>query len=115
MRRVILAIIHHAAQVLIWKGASSCSPDRAVSEGFLPATGQNKAGHTGVLFRVRCRTAIKIQQWSLFPDESEVLMSPFSQLSVTASEMEGGVRVVSLEELSTVRMMFARAAESRVR
>jgi len=80
-------------ETVVWWGISSCTPKKAVAEGFMGASGVR------TLFRVVPKSAISIMQFSAFKGEEEYILPPGTQLLVESSTTESsGLTTIVLKE-----------------
>ena len=80
---------------IIWWGFSSCTTSLKVleSEQFLGKTGER------TLFLITTKSGKNVQKYSMFPNESEVVLPPGRLFKVhTSLQQEGGLYVVHLKE-----------------
>jgi hypothetical protein len=87
---------YSAEKEIVWYQISSCSPDLSVQTTFLGETGPR------VLFSIQltCGRARDISQFSLHPDEKEIVLPPNSRFVVTGVLPQGDLTLVNMTELS---------------
>ena len=91
---------YQVSKTVTWWGVSSCTSDLNVANGFLGSKGKR------MLFVVKPKTAVSIQQYSAFQGEAEYLLAPGTQLKVVdVATKDDGLITVELEELGGKRLV----------
>ena len=97
------AAAYQKGLVFLWPAFTSCSKSKDVAKDFSRGNGRGAA----VLFKIEITSAQccagDIQSVSYFEDESEVLMAPYTSLTVHKTSAEDGVTVVDCSALSSLR------------
>eukprot|EP00756_Hemistasia_phaeocysticola_P022755 Hpha_TRINITY_DN15851_c4_g2::TRINITY_DN15851_c4_g2_i1::g.191495::m.191495 len=89
---------HNVGSMVYWWGASSCTPTKAVAEGFLGSSGAR------TMFTVKPLSAVPIMEFSAFRGEEEWLLRPGTRLKVDQKIEKGdGLTEVVLSELPPPR------------
>jgi len=89
---------HGVGADVYWWGASSCTPNKSVAQGFLGCSGKR------TMFTVKPLTAVPIKQFSAFQGEEEWLLRPGTRLRVESMQTrKGGLTEVTLCELPPPR------------
>lgn len=87
-------------QTVVWWGISSCTPKKAVAEGFMGSSG------TRTLFRIVPKCAISIMSFSAFKGEEEYILPPGTQLHVESLTTDSsGLTTVVLQEIITEKLV----------
>jgi hypothetical protein len=91
-----LSAEYSKGSIVTWWGFSSCttSVDVLSNKQFLGQTG------TRTLFNIECQSAKSIKQFSIFPEEEEVLLPPARQFQVTGCLNSGNnLHIIQLKEI----------------
>jgi hypothetical protein len=94
-----LSAQYSKGSTVTWWGFSLCttSADVLTNDQFLGQTG------TRTLFNIECHSAKNIKQFSLFPEEEEVLLPPARQFQVTGCLNSGNdLHIIQLKEIQPV-------------
>jgi len=87
-------------QTVVWWGISSCTPKKAVAEGFMGTSG------TRTLFRIMPKCAISIMSFSAFKGEEEFILPPGTHLLVESLTTDSsGLTTVVLREMTTDKLV----------
>ena len=84
---------------VVWRGLSSTSPDMSVTKAFLAKSSDN-GNVKGTLFVIENGWGYDIQQYSLFPEETEILLEPERRFYVQ-SVLPADLTVIKLQMLDT--------------
>ncbi|CAF1248685.1 unnamed protein product [Adineta steineri] len=91
-----LSALYLKGSTVTWWGFSSCTASVGIlrNEQYLGPSG------TRTLFIIDCSSAKRIKQYSLFPEDDDVLLPPARQFQVTDSiYSDGGLHMIRLKEI----------------
>ena len=91
---------YHEGNTVTWSALSSTSPDMKATKAFL-AKGSKTGEAKGTLFIIENSWGYNIQPYSLFPDETEILLEPDRQFKVMSVIPSSGLAVINLKMLDT--------------
>lgn len=86
--------------IITWGGMSSTTPDMEASKAFL-ARGSISGKASGTVFIIEDGWGYDIMQYSMFPEESEILLEPGRQFEVISSIQAAELTIVKLRMLKT--------------
>ena len=91
---------YYEGNTITWPALSSTSPDMKATKTFLAKEAKNKKAK-GTLFIIEDGWGYDIQPYSLFPDETEILLEPERQFKVVSVIQGEGLTFINLQMLDT--------------
>jgi len=85
---------YKVGSTITWWGVSSCTTDQKVATNFA-----NGCAGQSTILTVETQTACEISEVSIYPNESESILLPGTQLEVLSSEKKGSVAHIRLREI----------------